>query len=174
MSNKRPLTEEETINYLPYTENQRISQRSNWVWTRIVLLASFISFTPQNITLKKYAFYHSGRVWYWLLLLSDLYKVYKIEYGLIYICMYCMYYKHPHHRPGTLGSRGASWSSEHQAIYLAIGWRRGYYILRNIRPCCIINPPPLQLEVQCRITIFVYKPTKYYKPTPLFRANVWG
>ncbi len=47
-----------------------------------------------------------------------------------------------------------------------------YYAIYT--PVVLSTHPPLQLEVQYRIIMFVYKPTKYYKSTPLFRANVWG
>ncbi len=36
----------------------------------------------------------------------------------------------------------------------------------------LLEAHPLQLEVRYRMLI--YKPTRHYKPTPLFRADVWG
>ncbi len=46
----------------------------------------------------------------------------------------------------------------------------------------IISPPPLQLKLSSctgigcvyNYSIFIYRPTMHYKPTTLFRADVWG
>ncbi len=50
-----------------------------------------------------------------------------------------------------------------------------YRIVRIISPWCIISPPRLTFLYRYRMLIegiFVYKLSTYYKPTPLFRADV--